>query len=130
MNKKGCRDVGSKKDFGRRSRRHGVAGCRGNCPASSANAAATSRDPAAAPGRTPPLVLVARFLAVEWPSLGMGLREVEMALNLRPASDPFRPVLRQRAAVRDPSRLGASAPSRSILWFDRAATNNLLLMRV
>jgi len=47
----------------------------------SANAATTSRDPAAASVWTSPLVLVARSLAVEWPSLGLDLRELEMALK-------------------------------------------------
>lgn len=43
-----------------------------------------SRGPAAAAGRTPPLILVAGLLAVEWPMLGMDLRQVEMALSPPP----------------------------------------------
>jgi hypothetical protein len=47
----------------------------------SADATATSRDPAASAAWIPPLILVARSLAMEWPPLGLDLRELEMALN-------------------------------------------------
>jgi hypothetical protein len=44
----------------------------------SANATTTSPGPAAASTWTPPVALVARSLAMEWPSLGVGFREMAL----------------------------------------------------
>lgn len=49
----------------------------------SANATATSPDPPAASTRTPPLVLVAGSLAMEWPSLGLDAREMALKQAIR-----------------------------------------------
>jgi len=86
---RGCHDTSTK--YGRRARNHGSFRRRpwattnahadtserssGRPPATSgpsANAAATSRDTAAATRWTPSLALVARSLALEWPTLGLG----------------------------------------------------------
>jgi hypothetical protein len=98
----GCRDAGSEENVGRCACRHSVSGFRcvdpvGNCVCSgcrtifawcllrgipivchSADAAASPRSPPTAAARTPPLALVARPLALEWPSLGLDPRELEM----------------------------------------------------
>jgi len=78
----GVGDARSKEDVGRCSRGYGFSGRGRIGPAwPSAYATATSPSPAASSGWTPPLVLVARSLAMEWPPLGLDLRELEMALN-------------------------------------------------
>jgi hypothetical protein len=63
---------------------------------SSANAAASSGGPAASPGRTRPLVLVTRSLALEWPPLGLGVRALA-ALSGRGLSGWAGPIGWERA---------------------------------
>jgi hypothetical protein len=82
-------DAGSKKNIGRCRRCHSISGrwrvrptcySSGTSPACrpAADASTASRDPPAAPARASPLALVARPLAVERPSLGMGFREMAL----------------------------------------------------
>jgi hypothetical protein len=49
----------------------------------SADATATSPGPPAASTWTPPLVLVAGSLAMEWPSLGLDRREMALKYAMR-----------------------------------------------
>src|SRR6516162_6755115 len=75
----GCRDASTKNDGG--TRNHGFSRSRpratnahADTSGPSPNAAATSRDAAAATQRTASLALVARSLALEWTSMGLGSR--------------------------------------------------------
>ena len=75
-------DARPKKNVGRCRSSYRLSALRGIGPAPAslppADAATASRGPAAAPARTPSVVLVPGALAVERPSLGVDLREVEM----------------------------------------------------
>ena len=96
----GWRDARAEENVGRCSGGHSISGfwCVAGCPVCgrsgsmfayclprgtpsvchSADAAAAPRSPPTASARSPPLALVARPLAPEWPSLGLGPRELEM----------------------------------------------------
>jgi hypothetical protein len=66
------------KDVSCCARRYGLSALCCIRPAPSANAATAPPGPAAASAWSPPLALVARSLAVEWPSLGLGPRKMAL----------------------------------------------------
>ena len=112
---KGCCYAGSEKDVSRCARRHGLSARWCIRPASSANAPTAPRGPAAASAWTPPLALVARSLAVEWPSLGLDLRELALkqAPNDRRRTGGDRRLAGEHGVLSADHRPGVRSPSPS-----------------